>query len=196
MYTKHNRHSKQIDLHMIIRLAATAIIIIILGIISLFQVFAAADNEEIEASTEEANIEICNEEAAAVEEVEPHIVYITETIEVDKHRELLGDFTITYYCSCEICCGSYANNRPTANGREIVFTSTGAIAQDGITVAVDPKVIPYGTTLYIEGVGYRIAQDCGGAIKGNRIDVYMSNHEKALQQGVMVTPVYKMLETN
>ena len=60
MYTKHGRYSKQVDLHMIIRLAAIAIIITILGIVCLFQVFAATGNEEILASTEEVNIEKCN----------------------------------------------------------------------------------------------------------------------------------------
>lgn len=82
-------------------------------------------------------------------------------------------FTITAYCPCYECSEQW--------GRQ---TSTGAIATEGRTVAVDPSVIPYGTKIEIEGVGIRIAEDCGGAIKGNKIDLYFESHEETERWGV------------
>jgi peptidoglycan DL-endopeptidase CwlO len=51
------------------------------------------------------------------------------------------------------------------------------------TVAVDPSVIPLGSKVYVEGYGYAIASDTGGAIKGNKIDVYMNSNEECFAFG-------------
>lgn len=77
----------------------------------------------------------------------------------------LGQFTITYYWPGEDKYGS--------------LTSTGVIAQEGKTIAVDPEIIPYGSIIKINGNEY-LAEDCGGAIKGNKIDIFVENpkHQK------------------
>lgn len=68
-------------------------------------------------------------------------------------------------------------------------TSTGLLAGYG-TVAVDPRVIPYGTRLYVEGYGFAIAGDCGSAIKGNRIDLCYDSYERAQQVGRQKVKVF------
>ncbi|EDL65778.1 LysM peptidoglycan-binding domain-containing protein [Bacillus sp. SG-1] len=55
---------------------------------------------------------------------------------------------------------------------------------DAKVIAVDPNVIPLGTKVYVEGYGYATAQDTGGAIKGNKIDVFIPNRQDALDWGV------------
>ncbi|MDR1954304.1 MAG: hypothetical protein LBQ21_07550 [Clostridiales Family XIII bacterium] len=53
-------------------------------------------------------------------------------------------------------------------------TSTGADVQEGLTVAVDPSVIPYGSEVYLPELDmWLVAEDCGGAIKGHRLDVFV-----------------------
>lgn len=91
----------------------------------------------------------------------------------------LGEFVISHYCDCERC---------TLDGDGI--TATGTQATEGRTIAVDPEVIPYGTMVVIDGHTY-IAEDCGGAIKGNRIDIFMDSHEEALQAGVRTVEVFE-----
>lgn len=65
------------------------------------------------------------------------------------------------------------------NGGWANMTSTGAVPREGRTIAVDPRVIPYGTRVYIPALGGTyVAEDCGGAIKGNRIDIFMNTSSK------------------
>lgn len=102
----------------------------------------------------------------------------------------LGRFRLTAYCSCSKCCEKYANNRPKdKNGNEIVYTASGKIAKANYTIAADPSVLPYGTIIYINGQKFEV-QDCGGAIKGNRIDIYFDNHEDAREFGVQYADVF------
>ncbi len=85
-------------------------------------------------------------------------------------------YKITAYCSCAKCCGK-------STGR----TASGAKATAGVTVAA-PAKFAFGTKLNIGGHVYTV-QDRGGAIQGNRIDVYVSSHSAALQWGVKYLPV-------
>jgi len=61
-------------------------------------------------------------------------------------------------------------------------TATGTWPSRG-TVAVDPRVIPLGTELHIEGYGPAVAADTGGAIRGQKIDLYMDSKDECLQWG-------------
>lgn len=62
-------------------------------------------------------------------------------------------------------------------------TFTGTWPAAGRTVAVDPKVIPLGTRMYVEGWGWVVAEDTGGAIKGKKIDIYVDSKAQALKFG-------------
>ncbi|MCL6610413.1 MAG: ubiquitin-like domain-containing protein [Peptococcaceae bacterium] len=68
-------------------------------------------------------------------------------------------------------------------------TATGVRPEYGV-VAVDPRVIPLGTRMYVEGYGYATALDTGGAIKGNRIDVFLESPAEASRWGVRTVKVY------
>lgn len=76
---------------------------------------------------------------------------------------------------------------PASNGG-YTRTATGLKIGHGV-VAVDPRVIPLGTKLYIEGYGYAVAADTGRAIKGNRIDLGHDTARKANQVGRRVVKV-------
>lgn len=90
-----------------------------------------------------------------------------EDTEVEAVQPIVEEYVITAYCPCVKCCGKADK-----------ITASGVKAIEGITIATD-KSIPFGTKIYIDGVGERIVQDRGGAIKGNRIDLYFENHQEA-----------------
>lgn len=83
----------------------------------------------------------------------------------------LGTFELTAYC--------YGN-----------ITATGTTPKVNHTIAVDPRVIPYGSKVHIEGYGDFVAEDTGGVIKGNIIDIYMGSYEECMQFGRRKADVY------
>ena len=95
----------------------------------------------------------------------------------------------TAYCACYECCGKYPGNKWYG------ITATGTRAKVG-TIAVDPRVIPLGTKVYVEGLygaknyGYATAEDTGGAIKGQIIDLYFNTHRETINWGRQQVKVY------
>ena len=127
------------------------------------------------------------EEAPTVDEYDP-AWDIPATESAVCSDVFLGEFTLTAYCACSKCCGVWANG----------YTATGTLATEGRTIAVDPKVIPYGTHVLLiwpDGTQREyIAEDCGGGINGNHIDVFFDSHQAARVFGVQSAMAYLEVE--
>lgn len=93
--------------------------------------------------------------------------------------EYIGECTVTYYC-----CEPYAHVCGDGDG----LTATGLPVTPGV-VAVDPEVIPLGSTVIIDGQEY-LAADTGGAIKGNHVDIAVATHQEADALGVTTAEVW------
>ncbi|MBE5944564.1 MAG: hypothetical protein E7258_06560 [Lachnospiraceae bacterium] len=122
-----------------------------------------------------------------VEEVTVPTVYdapvVTTYADANGTYVSIGDYVLTAYCPCPICCGVYSNmENPT--------TASGTRATAGRTIAADTSVLPFGTEVVINGQVYTV-EDRGGAIKGNRIDVFFNSHQEAIQFGRQVATVYR-----
>ena len=97
---------------------------------------------------------------------------------------LKGNFHLTAYCPCVICCEEWAEDPEGKVGAKETNV------YQGTTIAADPKVLPYGSVVYIEGVGIRFVADCGAAIKGRDIDVYFTDHNAAWDFGTKYRNVW------
>lgn len=140
-------------------------------------------NECVIFYTSPATMVILNEVRSMQELITQYECFIIEAQKAPPYTLIdLGEFKLTAYCPCKECSGPWGS-----------MTSTGIQAQINYTVAVDPKVIPYGTKLYINGNIYE-AQDCGGVVKGNVIDIYFATHAETEQFGVKYTQIYQYQE--
>ena len=104
--------------------------------------------------------------------IEPTPVTVTAG-KLPQTKEIKRTLSVTAYgyCPCVKCCGK-------SNG----ITATGVRAKEGRTVAVDVDLIPLGSTVIIDGKEY-VAEDTGGGIRGNKIDVFHDTHTEALRFG-------------
>lgn len=93
--------------------------------------------------------------------------------------EYIGECTVTHYC-CEL----YAHICGDGDG----LTATGIPVTPGV-VAVDPEVIPLGSTVIIDGQAY-LAADTGGAVRGNHVDIAVKSHQEAEALGTTTAEVW------
>ncbi|MFC4022419.1 LysM peptidoglycan-binding domain-containing protein [Oceanobacillus longus] len=131
------------------------------------EITTASSEEVSEAEVETAEVDA----QQAEKEVEPK-EQVTETkTEQQVNGRTFAVESTAYTAGCNGCSGITAtginlNNDPNAK-----------------VIAVDPNVIPLGTQVYVEGYGYAVAGDTGGAIKGNKIDVHLPTKSEAYSWG-------------
>ena len=152
------------------RLTSLLFLAALLVVLTIAGMFAEAANERdmlqqelVRLQEENANLESQVEELKQKDELQGRIEEWLEAWEIDEAEA-------TFYTKE---CG-------TGDG----ITYTGTKATVGRTVAVDPAVIPLGSWLYIEGFGWRRAEDTGGKVKGNVIDIYVGEGPGARQEAL------------
>lgn len=119
--------------------------------------------------------------------VEEDVPVIEETVVPGPTGSYVGNFKSTFYCPGSCCNGSWAGQ-----------TAMGVTPTPGRTIAVDPSYIKLGSYVYLEFTDARLAQyngiyraeDTGGAIKGNRIDVLLGSHSACISAGVGSVNIY------
>ncbi|WP_246096660.1 3D domain-containing protein [Paenibacillus sinopodophylli] len=107
----------------------------------------------------------------------PSVASLTKSGVSFKAKSVLKNVTLTAYSA------GVASTGKDSSHPQYGITASGARVQEGRTIAVDPKVIPIGWWVYIEGIGFRRAEDKGSAIKGNKIDVYFDSTKVANKFG-------------
>lgn len=104
----------------------------------------------------------------------------------------LGEYTITAYCGCEICCGEYALNRPNNK----VYGAAGVELKEGVSVA---SPLPLGSKIIINGKEYinqdKTAEWVVNRYDGKIIDIYFEEHEAAEAFGKHVSEVFMVAES-
>jgi len=102
-------------------------------------------------------------------------------------------FEVTGYCNCGICCGwerswfglgppVFSSGPNKGERKRVGITASGAKARWG-TVAADTSFLPFGTVIHVPGYGYGKVEDRGGAIKGNKLDLWFPSHAEAREWG-------------
>lgn len=147
-------------------------------------------NEEVKPQVEEKKVEVNDNKNVQTHNVEN--VESENLVPPTEYKNVL-DVKATAYCLCKSCCGKSVDSPGygvTASGLKII-PNTGMKV-----IAVDPKVIPLGSKVYVEGLngvpdyGYAIAADTGGAIKNMKIDLYMDSHKDTDNWGIKNVRVY------
>lgn len=152
--------------------------------------------EKDDPSMEEGKSKVETEGSKGRDKVTYEITYIDG---VESERKEISRETVTAAVDKVILNGTKISFNGKSYSRKLVVkaysytgggrTAMGTRARVG-EIAVDPKVIPLGSRVYIEGVGARIAEDTGGNIKGNTIDIYMNSVAECRKWGARTVTIY------
>ena len=134
-------------------------------------------NDVVSIKTEEKENTVLIEKNRKVKKTTAKSAKKNKKANKTKYKKI-GTFKITGYCGCSSCCVKTTG-----------ITASGTKATAGRTIAADTSKLPFGTKVVINGHTYTV-EDRGGAIRGNRIDVFFSSHAKALEWGVRYCDVY------
>ncbi|MFA8998124.1 3D domain-containing protein [Clostridioides difficile] len=110
--------------------------------------------------------------------------YITNISEIPTNTDgiqtkLIGKFKVSAFCNCKKC---KINSEPKVKYRNY----------EGVNVAVDPNIIPFGDKIYIEGLGIRQAQPSSQKVTGKEIKVYVKTHDEVVNFGTKTIDVHKV----
>lgn len=142
---------------------------------------------------QEVQGEMLNQTMKASEQLQATVENVQEEVAEMKSLTLLGTLYTTFYCAgfgdgCAVC---------GTNGVTATETICSPLGNKWVTIAVDPRVIPYGTELKIvmgDTIIYGVAEDTGGFASGlypvKQIDICTANHEEAVQLGEKELKVY------
>ena len=128
------------------------------------------------------------------DEIELAIMPEAEYIEYEETEDLsieyvsIGTFKLTHYCGCRRCCGKWSSGSESdASG------ALGTKLTPYVSIAVDRSKIELGTVLYDSDGNKYIAEDTGSAIKGNKIDLFVGDHNEALKLGVKEIELFEIV---
>lgn len=142
--------------------------------------------EKVKAETFSKELNVASSELAEANQTINDLNNTLNDLTAEEYKLVyLGEHKLTHYCNEKYkhICG---------NGDGLTSIGTQTIV--GKTAAVDPKKIPYGSQIYIEGYGWRTAEDCGSAVKGNQIDILVDTHSEAYAMGVKSGGVWMLIK--
>ncbi|MBO9604405.1 MAG: DUF348 domain-containing protein [Paenibacillaceae bacterium] len=108
----------------------------------------------------------------------PNIDTVTKSGQSFAYKSILNNVTLTAY-SNDVASTGKSSGHPGYG-----LTYSGTTTTEGVTIAVDKNVIPLGWWVYIEGIGFRRAEDIGSGVKGNMIDIYYNSMDYASKFGM------------
>ena len=142
--------------------------------------------EELLAETNRANE--LNESLSDTKLILEEANAMIDELKSDEYKLVyIGNYKLTHYCT---------EKRKHICGTGTGLTATGTKVTAGRSIAVDPSVIPYGSKVYIEGYGWRIAEDCGGGVDGKHIDIAVDSHSQALKMGTKTGGVWILIKNS
>lgn len=167
-----------------------ALAIMLLAVAVIFALVMACGNAKAEENYVIVPVEVITHEPVVCEQPESPETNENELIEqaLLENATKIENVTLTHYCICKKCCGK----SPDDPGYGI--TASGRKATPYVSVAVDPDVIPLGSDVLVDygdgDIKYYRADDTGGAVKSNHIDLCVSDHQEALNLGVKTVTVW------